>query len=150
MTLEQIEVQIVDLMTQAKKLQSKAMQYQRQGALVARQGEVAIRESVNKFFDEGLTLLGKSIMEARKIKESFVAETHRKTAQLKRKEANLNTSSEAQMKSASHQKTDSNFIKATKSAKSTKPFSEKGSAIKKMKAKTKKHDNSFSAHARAR
>lgn len=148
MTLQKLEVQIKDLINQAKQFQIKAIQFQRQGALVVRQGEVTARETANKFFDDGLTLLGKSIIEGRKIKEAFAAETHRKAANIKREEASFKTVKPEV--SAVSRKSETNFIKATKSIKSPKHFSDKVSSIKKMKAQIKKHDRPFPAQTRGR
>ncbi len=87
MTLEQVEGQIADFLTKARKVQMKAQHFQRQGAMAAMQSEVAIREKFNEYFEDGLTILGKGIVKRRKIKELLVAEAHRKAASLKKAES---------------------------------------------------------------
>lgn len=141
MTLEQVEVQIADLLTKAKKMQIRAQQLQRQGLMVARQGEVVVREKLTNYLENGLNLLGKSIIMGRKLKENLKAETHRKAASLKKVNA-------AETKNADGTKSEL-VKKATHLKAQAKTTTDQG-AIRKNKIKPKKSVSHFLNASRAR
>ena len=151
MTLEQVEVQIAEFLNQAKKMQIKAQQLQRQGSIVVLQSEVIVREKFNEFFEEGLTLLGKGIIKGRKIKEMLVAEAHRKTANLKKVET---TSTPTHSKPfVEPKKAQSKFIKTSGNIKSQKPFNninDKKVIVRKVKSKPNKSATHYVGSVRAR
>ncbi|OFZ28612.1 MAG: hypothetical protein A2622_05850 [Bdellovibrionales bacterium RIFCSPHIGHO2_01_FULL_40_29] len=50
----------------------------------ALKGEIALRETLSEFFDEGLNLLGKVVTKGKKATEAFVAKTQKKSSRLVR------------------------------------------------------------------
>lgn len=150
MTLEQMEVQIADFLTKAKKMQIRAQQLQRQGIMVARQSEVVVREKLNNYLEDGLNLLGKSIVKGRKLKESLAAETHRKMASLKKEAKSTEETNSAGAKKMAVDGIKSELLKKALPVKSPIKKMAENSAVKKNKIKPKKTPQHFSNASRAR
>ena len=87
MKTEQIEAQVDQVFKKIKDVQKKVMSLQKQAKALLRKNEVKARGSLEKVFDDGLTLLGQGMIVGRKATESFVAETHRKAKKLELPEA---------------------------------------------------------------
>ena len=150
MNLEQVEVQIADLLTKAKKMQIRAQQLQRQGLMVARQGEVIVRERLSNYLDGGLNLLGQGIIKGRKLKETLTAETHRKAASLRKDESMIENENVAENDVADTDGIKSELVKKASNLKEqSKSMPDKGT-IKKNKIKPKKSMSHFSNASRAR
>lgn len=145
MILEKVEAQIADILDQAKKMQVKAQQLQRQGTMAALQSEVVVREKFNEFFEQGLTLLGKGIVKGRKIKEALAAEAHRKAANLKKVEA----APAGRAPAVESKKEQSKFIKTSENIKAHKAFSDKV-RIKKGKSNPQKSASHYVGSIRER
>ncbi len=150
MTLEQVEVQIADMLTKAKKMQIKAKQLQRQGLMVARQGEVVVREKLNDYLEQGLSLLGKSIIKGRKLKESLAAETHRKIASLKKDENISESNGSNEVAARRPQGTKAELLKKASPLKPKNNMASVKVSIAKNKIKAKKTAPHFSNASRAR
>lgn len=78
MIVEQIEEQIGNVLNKAKDLKIKISEMPEQACGLAKKSELTARRSLHKVFNDGLTLLGKGLINGRKAKEAFVAETNRK------------------------------------------------------------------------
>lgn len=81
-----VEKQLGKVFTRLRDVQVKAAAYQKQAKSLAKLGELSARKSLHKVFDNGLTLLGKGLINGRKATESFVAETHRKAKRMENAE----------------------------------------------------------------
>ncbi len=66
-----------------KQIVDAGKRIQKNGVIIAKEGEQALRHRIYKTLDRGLALLGKIIISGRKLEESFQAETHRKLERLK-------------------------------------------------------------------
>ena len=78
MVMERVEEKLGTALRQIRQMQLKLTAIQKQAEALLQESELSARDSINKLMDNGLTLIGKGLTNGRKVKESFVAETHRK------------------------------------------------------------------------
>ena len=150
MNLEQVEIQLADLISKAKRMQIRAQQLQRQGLMVARQSEVVVRERLSSYLDGGLNLLGQGIIKGRKLKETLAAETHRKVASLRKDEALVQNEDTTTDEAKHSDGIKSELVKKASSLKEQTKSKPDSSAIRRNKIKSKKSPAHFSNASRAR
>ncbi len=84
MTSKELEKRVEKFFLVATDFRIRALSISKQRFHQVLESEIAARKLINRIFDQGLTILGKGIVQGRKAKESFNASTNKKSSRLQR------------------------------------------------------------------